>query len=878
MLKLVGALLIPIAISGSANAANVASDLLVASAGDVAAIPGWYLQSALKVPDDLSALSSPGADSSSWYRVSGRGTVMAGLLENGVYNETEMFYSDNMESMSDTSFESPWIYREVFKMSPSEGQYFTLKTHGITSKADIYLNGILIATSDQQQGSYGGLQYDLTDHIQEGDNCILIRAFPTNYLRDFAMGFVDWNPYPADNGTGVWRNVELSQTGSVSMSPFRILTDFTKPPTEIVNVTFRTELFNHESEAHRVMVNGTVTLRDGSAAAQICDTFDLKPNERKTVSIKASIRNPDIWWPARWGGQPLYTIQADTIIQGPRELVSDRSSSQRFGIRHVSSKLNGFNDTEFTVNGEPFQVIGAGYGPDIFMRFDEDRVEKIFTYLLDMGMNTVRLEGKQEHPELYELADRMGVMVLAGWECCDKWEGWEYNEDADGIKWEDPDYLIARASMLHEAEMMQAHPSMLGFLVGSDYWPDDQATEVYLDALQDMDWSNPVIASASMRGYPEALGPSGMKMNGPYDWVPPNYWYGDQEGAAFGFGSELGAGVGTPEMRSLKKFMSDDDLETLWTQPDADLYHMSRYDSHFYDRSIYNKALYSRYGKPVSVDDYVLKSQMADYEATRAQYEAYSTRKNATRPATGLIYWMLNSAWPNLHWQLFDYYLSPMAAYFGTKVGARMEHVAYDYESRNIWLINHSVENEGQRQVLIDVIDTHGNKLSGTKVNITTTPHSAKPVSSVDAINTIQDVAFLRLILCDPKSDLVISRNVYWVSQTTDVLDWSKSNFFTTPVTTFANYTKLQSLPTANIKVLLRPQRSTSSTYGLTQAEVQLENESGVPAFFIRLNAIHASENAEVAPVYWSDNYITLWPKEKLRVTVAFQGNLRQTN
>jgi exo-1,4-beta-D-glucosaminidase len=93
-----------------------------------------------------------------------------------------------------------------------------LKTHGITSKADIYLNGILIATSDQQQGSYGGLQYDLTDHIQEGDNCILIRAFPTNYLHDFAMGFVDWNPYPADNGTGVWRNVELSQTGSISIS------------------------------------------------------------------------------------------------------------------------------------------------------------------------------------------------------------------------------------------------------------------------------------------------------------------------------------------------------------------------------------------------------------------------------------------------------------------------------------------------------------------------------------------------------------------------------------------------------------------------------------------------------------------------------------
>lgn len=64
---------------------------------------------------------------------------------------------------------------------------------------------------------------------------------------------------------------------------------------------------------------------------------------------------------------------------------------------------------------------------------------------------------------------------------------------------------------------------MLGFLLGSDYWPNDYATKIFMNALKEMDWHNPVIASASKRGYPKALGPSGMKMNGPYDWVPPNY-------------------------------------------------------------------------------------------------------------------------------------------------------------------------------------------------------------------------------------------------------------------------------------------------------------------------------------------------------------------
>lgn len=421
--------------------------------------------------------------------------------------------------------------------------------------------------------------------------------------------------------------------------------------------------------------------------------------------------------------------------------------------------------------------------------------------------------------------------------------------------------------------MMQSHPSLLGFLIGSDSWPNDEATEVYLEALKAMDWPNPIIASASKRGYPEALGPSGMKMDGPYDWVPPNYWYNDQERAAFGFGSELGAGVGTPEIDSLKRFMSDDDLETLWTRPNASLYHMSRPGSPFNDRTIYNEALISRYGQPSSLEDYIIKSQMADYEATRAQFEAYSTQQNATRPATGLIYWMLNSAWPSLHWQLFDYYLSPMGAYFGTKVGARIEHVAYDYENQDVWLINHSLQNEGSRQVKVDLIDTEGATLFSTEFSANTTPHSSKVMYSLDAVDEIDDIGFLRLILTDPDSEEVLSRNVYWLTPTPDVLDWAESNWYTTPVTEFANYTKLESMSPATLKASLRTLK-TSQHEGLTHTEVLLENDSSRPAVFVRLNAINAIEKTQIAPVYWSDNYVTLWPKEQLRLTFAYEGDI----
>jgi hypothetical protein len=50
--------------------------------------------------------------------------------------------------------------------------------------------------------------------------------------------------------------------------------------------------------------------------------------------------------------------------------------------------------------------------------------------------------------------------------------------------------------------------------------------------------------------------------------------------------------------------MSEDDLDILWTEPGADPYHMSRRDSQFYNRSLYNKALFSCHGKPSSLEDY----------------------------------------------------------------------------------------------------------------------------------------------------------------------------------------------------------------------------------------------------------------------------------
>ena len=437
-----------------------------------------------------------------------------------------------------------------------------------------------------------------------------------------------------------------------------------------------------------------------------------------------------------------------------------------------------------------------------------------------------------------------------------------YNEDVKGvaIPWNDKDYATANNSMRHEAAMLQTHPSILAYLVGSDYWPDAKAAALYVERLSDVGWQNPIICSAAKRGYPEILGPSGLKMNGPYDWVPPNYWYGDRLGAAFGFGSELGAGVGTPEMGSLKKFLSESDMKDLWTKPKKGLYHMSTNVSSFFTRKIYNRGLYNRYGDPTSLEDYLLKAQMMDYEATRSEYEGYAVKWSYARPATGLIYWMLNNAWPSLHWNQFDYYLHPAGSYFGTKVGARIEHVAYHYHKQEVALINQSLDQSGKRTIEIDLIGLDGISITKKTISVITEPNNSKNITAVPGIGQLEGkVAFLRLILSDGSK--VLSRNVYWVSDKLDKMDWDHSSWYSTPVISFANFTALSNMDTASVSAKLTGSGSSRT--------VTLQNKSNVPAFFIRLNLVDAG-GEDVVPVLWSDNYVTLWPQESLELEVSY--------
>ena len=176
-----------------------------------------------------------------------------------------------------------------------------------------------------------------------------------------------------------------------------------------------------------------------------------------------------------------------------------------------------------------------------------------------------------------------------------------------------------------------------------------------------------------------------MKMRGPYEWVPPLYWYTDTKlGGPHGFATEIGPGPAPPPLESLKRFIPEDQL---WPIGEAWNYHCG--GGPFKTMDVFNAAMDARYGPSSGVAEYARKAQATAYESHRAMLESFGERKYT---ATGVIQWMQNNAWPGMIWHLYDFYLRPGGSYFGAKKAGEPLHVQYAYDDRSVVVVNSTLE------------------------------------------------------------------------------------------------------------------------------------------------------------------------------------------
>jgi len=827
----------------------------------------WQIQSSCEAAATGEQISSAGFDAKTWHKADIPATVVGALVTDKTYPDPNygtnlksfpgMNYSDknlfaNQDMPEGSPFRCSWWYRTEFT-PPSEGakKKEWLNFLGINYRANIWINGHKLADANDVAGSYRSYEFDVTKFLQPAKtNAIAVEVLaPGKY--DLGITWVDWNPTPPDKDMGIWKEVFLTSSGNVAVrNPFvasKLDAEYKK-----AELTVSAEVRNVSNER----VKGV--LRAEFDGMEVKQPVELAGGESTIVKFtpqkfsKLKLRHPKLWWPYQMGTPHLYTAK---LLFEIGKQVSD-TASVTFGIREVTSELTEKGHRLFKVNGRKVLIRGAAWAPDLLFRWSSEKLDADLAYVRDMGMNTIRLEGRLDRDEFFEKTDHLGILVMPGWTCCDAWERWK--------NWNGDQNRVAAASLRDQITRLRNHPAVFVWLNGSDNPPPAEVESVYLSIEKELEWPNPIVSSASEQKA-AVSGASGVKMTGPYEYVPPVYWLADtRAGGAYGYNTETSPGPAIPPRQSLEKFIPKDNL---WPIDEVWNYHAG--GERFTTVNVFTDGLNRRYGQASSLDDYERKAQAMTYDGQRAMFEAYARNKYTS---TGVIQWMLNNAWPSLIWHLYDYYLVPAGGYFGTKKACEPVHVQYSYDDNSVAVINGTYDPLKGVKASAKIYNIDAKEKAARETTLDLSPDSATKAFALPNPDGLTPTYFLKLELHDSAGKLV-SENFYWLSTKPDVLDWEKrADTVYTPQKEFADLTALNDLPKARVAITKTEHMSgTSSTLTLVT-----ENKGDSVAFMVHPRLIRGKGGDDVTPIFWSDNYFSLLPGEKKSLTAKFDSSLLQ--
>lgn len=851
-----------LAFGASVLAAGARNAPALDTAGTTPLQQGWAIQSSAKVPQSGDVISTSQFKPEGWYAAKVPTTVLAALVADHVYpdpyfgmNLRSIPGADypmggnfaNLEMPADSPFKVPWWYRIEFQLPASDqGKNLWLHFNGINYRANVWLNGVQIADSGKMAGMWRLFEFNITAAARPGAlNTLAVEVFPPT-PDSLSITWVDWNPLPPDKDMGVWREVYISTTGPIALRHPQVTTKLDLTSLDSARLTVSADLENPGKDPVKGVLKARV------AGVDVSQDVELAAGESKTVSFNPErfpaldLNHPRLWWPAQMGTPNLYDLRIEVDSGGE---VSDRQELS-FGIREITSTLDEDKHRVFMVNGKRLLIRGGGWAADMMLRYDPKREEEEIRYTRDMNLNAIRLEGKLVDDQLFELADRYGVLVIAGWCCCDHWEKWR--------SWKEEDYGIAAESLRSQLLRLRNHPSLMAWLYGSDNPPPKRVEDMYLQVIKDENWPDPYISSASAR--PTTIGPSGVKMSGPYDYVAPSYWLEDNEhGGAFGFNTETSPGPAIPVIESIRQMLPADKL---WPINQAWEFHAG--GGEFKNFNIFNRALEARYGKITGLEDYVEKSQLMTYAGERAMFEAYSQNKYR---ATGVIQWMLNNAWPSMIWHLYDWYLRPGGGYFGTKKACEPVHIQYAENSGAVVVVNSTYQLQAGLKARIQVLNLDLTPKFSRDTTLDAAPDSSNILLTLPKIDGLSKTYFLKLDLSDAAGG-ALSRNFYWLSTKPDVNDLANSAWYYTPISSYADFTALAALARVRVEA-----SATSQSRGEEElTRVTLRNPGSSLAFFVHLEIRKGKDGDDVRPIDWQDNYISLVPGETREITARYSA------
>ncbi|PUZ25683.1 glycoside hydrolase family 2 [Chitinophaga parva] len=809
----------------------------------------WQMQSSEKVAATDAGITNANFQTTGWYPARVPGTVMGSLVALGQYKD--IFMGNNLEKVPDTLFAKPWWFRNTFSLTAAEAKSTArLEFNGINYRADIWLNGHLLAKADSVRGGFRRFTFDVSAYIKEGENILAVKVTRPG-PGDPTLGFVDWNPMPPDHNLGIWREVHLVTSGAVSITQPFVAPKLDTATLDHASLTISALLHNNSKRTVSGVLKGSV-----EGGIEIAQPVTLKAGESKEIVFtpaayqQLEITHPRVWWTHDLGKPELYRLQLRFENGGKLE----DSTGLHFGIRSITDYFTPQGHRGYKLNGKNILVKGGGWTDRMLLDASPGYENAGMDYAVQMHLNTIRMEGFWgSNHHLYDLADEKGLLIMVGYSAAWEWSNFFGNADDKYGAISKPEQMyIAATSWKDQVIWLRNHPAVCVWMYGSDKLPRPALESQYIAILKKYDTTRCVLASAQEHTS-KLSGPSAVKMRGPYDYVPPAYWYVDTKlGGAFGFNTETGPGPQVPVLETLQKMIPAD---SLWPVGSGWMFHAAR--GEFHNLTAYDSAIEMRLGKPTDLHDYLRKAQYINYEGMRAMYEAFEAHRFQS---TGIIQWMYNASWPKLWWQLYDFYLLPTGAFYGAQKANEPVHIAYDYGRNAVMVLNNTNDKMGGYTAVATGYDGNLQMIFESQEDVPgLQAQETKYTYNIPGIGVAGNTWFLNLQLKD-REGTVVSRNFYALSMKEDELDNARSNWYITPIKSYGDLTKLQTLP----MVKLESDIKTSEVGEKTLVTAHLRNPASTLAFMAHLDIRNAATKDPVGPVFWKENDVTLMPGEEI--------------
>jgi beta-mannosidase len=296
--------------------------------------------------------------------------------------------------------DGPVLYRRSFAGGApgSADRRGWLVLDGIFYQGDVWLDGVYLGVTE---GYFFPHAFEVTAGLRDRSEHVLAvevacdRQTDRTAKRNLTGVFQHWDCLDPDwNPGGIWRPVRLEETGAVRVSRLRVLCAEASADSAVLHCTAVLDA----AEAGTVQLRTTV----GGAAEHSQDS-PLATGDN-TVSWQVTVDRPDLWWPHALGEQPMYDVAVEVTVQGE---LSHRVT-RRTGLRQVRMR-----NWIATVNGERLFLKGSNQGPtrmELAEATAED-FERDTLLAKEAGLDLLRVHAHVSKPELYEAADRHGLLL-----------------------------------------------------------------------------------------------------------------------------------------------------------------------------------------------------------------------------------------------------------------------------------------------------------------------------------------------------------------------------------------------------------------------------------------------------------------------------------